>query len=324
MYRRPSVMTRRSVLGLLGRALPFTGAAQSRKHPLSALVSVDDSHVEVLENLWIPMADGTRLAARLFLPRSATRVPVGAVLEYLPYRKRDGYRYRDDVAGPFLAKSGIALLRVDIRGTGDSDGTMIDEYLPIEQADALAVIDWIAHQPWCNGSVGMRGISYGSFTALQAASKAPPALKAIVSTCGTEQRYLDDIHYRGGCLIADQLVWAMEWGVHISGDVGSRTYSLIEGSLEPEGAPIAGIDTLYKEAYRLRRSIREDDPNSAEWEAEAINIYERGDWRVRLRARSVCRSTATHFICVETFEAWTGDKLIFSRAWDRQIARQLV
>jgi putative CocE/NonD family hydrolase len=716
--------TRRTVLGLIGWAISSSLlAARGVARYLSTLVTVDDPKIKVLENIWIPMADGTRLAARVFLPASADTVPAGAVLEYLPYRKRDGYRYRDDVAGPFLAKSGIAMIRVDIRGTGDSDGTMIDEYLPIEQADALAVIDWIAHQAWCNGKVGMRGISYGSFTALQAAAKAPNALKAIVSTCGTEQRYLDDIHYRGGCLINDQFVWAMEWqvimrappdpiivgadrwramwqqrmeaavpltilwnehqtldakwqdgsiqdysaircaiynvagmldaylpsatrmmerapqvpqkaligpwahkwpgypqpkshqgkptaaangtpgpgvdwlpvearwwrhwlmaeangimdgpkiwafredkppavsyphdtigawvseanwpspeiktnvwhlnadglderagaetllthktdltigfgsrwtgasgdpttwwrdqssddarclhfdsaplkvsldimgeptfnvrvrsdkpvaklyarltevtpdghshyvsfallnlthrdsdkaptplvpghdydvhikghfacyrfargsrvrvalsetwwpavwpspepvtlqvttgastlelpvrpnkavetpefdvfhdryatpgtapapylepleGVVISGAPGSRTFSLVEGSLEPEGDPIEGIATVYKEAYRLRRSIREDDPNSAEMEAEAINVFERAGWAVKLRAWCLCKSTSTHFLCRETFEAWDGDQPIFSRTWDKRIPRQLV
>ncbi len=715
--------TRRRVLGLIGWAVPSWALAVRATQQLSPIVAVDDPQVRILENVWIPMPDGSRLAARLFLPAAPRAAPAGAVLEYLPYRKRDSYRYRDNVAGPFLAKSGIALVRVDIRGTGDSDGTMIDEYLPIEQADALAVIDWIAHQPWCNGNVGMRGISYGSFTALQAAAKAPLALKAIVSTCGTEQRYLDDIHYRGGCLINDQFVWAMEWqvimrappdplivgasrwramwqqrlevsgpltllwnehqtldakwrdgsiqdysaircaiynvagmldsylpsatrmmerapqvaqkaligpwahkwpgypqpaghrgvptaaangtpgpgvdwlpvevrwwrhwllgeangimekpqiwafredlppgvsyprdtigawvsepswpsrniqarvwhlnsdglakqagrrtllahhtdltigfanrwsgasgdpqtwwrdqaaddarclrfdsalleepidimgepifnvrlrankpiaklcvrltevtpdgrsnfvsfgllnlthrdsdeapaalvpardydvrikghfacyrfsrgsrirvalsetwwpvvwpspepvtlhvtagvstielpvrpggdsqtppfgvfhdryavagtcaapyldpfeNVQISGDPGSRTYSLTEGSLEPKGEPIDGNPTLYKEAYRLRRSIREDDPNSAQMEAEAINTYERGDWNVKLRAWSLCKSTPTHFLCSETFEAWEGGKVVFSRAWDRKIARLLV
>jgi uncharacterized protein len=716
--------TRRSVLGLIGWAVPsWAAAARGMEQQLSSLVAVDDPQIKVIENVWIPMADGTRLAARLFLPAPAKTTPGGAVLEYLPYRKRDGYRYRDDVAGPFLAKSGIALVRVDIRGTGDSDGSMIDEYLPIEQADALAVIDWIAHQPWCNGNVGMRGISYGAFAALQAAAKAPAALKAIVSTCGTEQRYLDDIHYKGGCLINDQLVWAMEWqvimrappdpvivgtdrwramwrqrlgvcgpmtilwnehqtldakwrdgsiqdyskircaiyniagmldpylpsatrmmerapqvaqkaligpwthkwpgypqpvdhrgiptaaangapgpgvdwlpvearwwrhwllgeangimeepkiwafredlpagasyphdttgnwvsepdwpsreikgrvwhlnvdglaeragtqsllthhtdltigfanrwaatsgdpqtwwrnqaaddarclhfdttpleesidimgepifnvrlrsdrpvaklcarltevtpdghsnfisyallnlthrdsdetpsalvpgrdydvrlkghfacfrfsrgsrirvalsetwwpvvwpspepvtlqvtagfstvelpvrpskeeqtppfgifrdryavpgtppapylqpleGVLISGDPGSRTFSLTEGSIEPSGERIEGVATLYKEAYRLRRSIREDDPNSAEWEAEALNVFERSDWSVKLRAWSLCKSTPTHFVCSETFEAWEGNRAIVSHTWDRKIPRVFV
>src|ERR1700733_13558817 len=193
---------------------PATSKAVTR---LSSLVTPDDPQVTVLENEWIPMSDGARLAARMFLPSSAQIEPTGAVLEYLPYRKRDVYRYRDDVVGPFLAKSGIAHVRVDIRGTGDSDGSAIDEYTAVEQADALTVIDWISRQPWCNGNVGMRGISYGAFTGLQAAEKAPAALKAILSTCGTELRYPDDIHYRGGCLIADQFVWGMQFQVILRG-----------------------------------------------------------------------------------------------------------
>ena len=204
--------SRRRLLSFIGLSLPAWALAH-RAGPLSSLVTVADPAVRAIESVYITMSDGVRLAARIFLPASAAQRPAGAVLEYLPYRKRDGYRYRDDVAGPFLAKAGIALVRVDIRGTGDSDGSMADEYLPAEQQDALAVIDWISRQPWCNGNVGMRGISYGSFTGLQAAAKAPPALKAIVSTCGTEQRYLDDVHYRGGCLISDQFTWAMEWQV---------------------------------------------------------------------------------------------------------------
>ena len=718
------MITRRGALGLIGWALPaWAFTTYGRPQQLSSTVGVDDPSIKIIENVWIPMADGSRLAARLFLPRTASQAPTGAVLEYLPYRKRDAYRYRDDVAGPFLAKAGIALLRVDIRGTGESDGAMVDEYMPIEQADALAVIAWIAHQPWCNGNVGMRGISYGSFTALQAAAKAPTELKAIVSTCGTEQRYLDDIHYRGGCLINDQYVWAMEWqvimrappdpiivgadrwrqmwqqrldvtgpmtilwnehptldakwqsgsihdygaircaiynvagmldayvpsatrmmerasqvpqkaligpwahkwpgypqpsghrgvptaaangnpgpgvdwlpvearwwrhwllgegngimdeprvwalredappgtsyphdtrgawvseptwpaddikartlylnaeglqertgaqtllthrtdltigfanrwsgasgdpetwwrdqatddarclrfdstplqepldimgepvfqvrvradkpvaklfarltevtaegrsnfvsfalinlthrnsdekpaalvagqdydvrlkghfacyrfsrgsrirvalsetwwpvvwpspelvtlqitagasrvelpvrpvrggetppfgtyreryavpgtapapyegpleNVQITGEPGSRTFTLTEGSLEPKGEPIDGIQTVYKEAYKLRRAIRENDPNSTEWEAEAINVYERPGWKVKLRAWSLCRSTPTHFVCSETFEAWDGERSIFSRSWEKKITRELV
>ena len=207
--------TRRGFMGLVGGVPLLARAALGAPTGPSTVVPLNDPAIQVTENLWIPMKDGARLAARLFLPARAadgTR-PAGVVLEYLPYRKRDGYRYRDDVAGAALAKAGIGFLRVDIRGTGDSDGAIVDEYLSPEQADCLAVIAWTARQPWCNGHVGMRGISYGSFSALQAAAAAPPALKAIVSACGTEQRYLDDVHYRGGCLIHDQWTWAMEWQV---------------------------------------------------------------------------------------------------------------
>src|SRR4029077_4679448 len=106
---------------------------------------------------------------------------------------------------------------------------------------------------------------------------------------------------------------------------GRRIFSLTEGSLVPQGDRIEGTGgTAYQEAYRLRRSSREDDPNSAEMEAEAINIYERGDWKIKLRARSLCKSTPTHFICSAPLEAWEGDRAIFSRTWDKSIVRTLV
>lgn len=167
--------------------------------------------VEVIEHVWIPMADGTRLAARIFRPATALARPVGAVLEYLPYRKRDRYRAYDDKAGAALALAGFALVRVDVRGTGDSDGWINDEYLEQERQDGLAIIAWIARQPWCNGKVGMRGISYGGFTALQAAAQRPPALKAIIAACSTENCFAEDVHARGGALKTDNLVWATLW-----------------------------------------------------------------------------------------------------------------
>src|SRR5262249_1121190 len=136
--------------------------------------------VRVIENEWIPLADGTRLAARLWLPEDAERNPVPALLEYLPYRKRDGTRLRDDPTHRYFAGHGYACARGDIRGTGDSDGLIADEYMPQEQDDALEVIAWLAAQPWCSGVVGMYGISWGGFNGLQVAARRPPALKTII------------------------------------------------------------------------------------------------------------------------------------------------
>jgi hypothetical protein len=164
--------------------------------------------VREIENLWIPLADGCRLAARVWLPEDAEDDPVPAVLEYLPYRKRDGTRERDDLTFPYLAGHGYAGVRVDMRGNGDSDGLMFDEYTRQEHSDALEVIAWIARQPWCSGNVGMWGISWGGFNALQVAALRPPALKAIITLCSTDDRYADDIHYMGGCHINVNLGWA--------------------------------------------------------------------------------------------------------------------
>jgi uncharacterized protein len=161
--------------------------------------------VRSIENVWIPLPDGARLAARLWLPEGAEASPVPALLEYIPYRKRDFTRARDAINHPYLAGHGYACLRIDLRGSGDSDGVLRDQYLEQEQNDGVAAIAWAAAQPWCNGSVGMFGISWGGFNALQIAARRPPALQAIVAACATDDLYADNMHYMGGCLLADNL-----------------------------------------------------------------------------------------------------------------------
>ncbi|MFO1059807.1 MAG: CocE/NonD family hydrolase [Dongiaceae bacterium] len=164
--------------------------------------------VREIENLFIALPDGCRLAARLWLPADAERSPVPAILEYLPYRKRDGTAERDQLTHPYFAGNGYACIRVDMRGSGESDGLLDDEYLRQEQDDCLEVLRWIAAQPWCTGAVGMIGISWGGFNGLQVAARRPPALKAVISLCSTDDRYADDIHFMGGTLLNDNLGWA--------------------------------------------------------------------------------------------------------------------
>jgi putative CocE/NonD family hydrolase len=155
--------------------------------------------VRVVDPLWIELSDGTRLCARAWLPPDAEENPVPAILEYLPYRKDDVTAPDDALHHPYFAGHGYAALRVDIRGSGDSDGILTDEYSRQEQDDALEVIAWIAAQPWCSGAVGMMGISWGGFNSLQVAARRPPQLKAIITACSTDDRYDNDVHYLGGC-----------------------------------------------------------------------------------------------------------------------------
>ena len=131
-----------------------------------------------IEHQPIPLPDGVNLSARLWLPETAARVP--AVLECVPYRKRDLYRFADDLWGPQLAANGIAFIRLDVRGSGESEGVITDEYSEAELGDCEEAIAWLARQDWCNGAVGMRGISWGGINALQVAARRPPALKAIM------------------------------------------------------------------------------------------------------------------------------------------------
>jgi putative CocE/NonD family hydrolase len=163
----------------------------------------------VRDHTWIPLTDGCRLAARIWLPDGAERDPVPAVFEYIPYRKGDLTAARDHTLHGYFAARGYASVRVDIRGSGDSDGFLDDEYLAQEQADAVEVIKWLASQPWCTGCVGMIGISWGGSACLQVAARAPRELHAVISVASTDDRYGLDVHYMGGCLNAwDQLSWA--------------------------------------------------------------------------------------------------------------------
>ena len=146
-------------------------------------------------NVFIPMGDGVRLAATLYLPDTAGPWP--ALLEAYPYRKDDVSIWPDDYRR-LRDEGDYAVCRVDTRGTGSSDGVAVDEYPASEAGDMCAVIAWLAEQPWCTGAVGMFGSSYAGFAALHAAMRGPPALRAIVPLYATDDRYTDDIHYGGG------------------------------------------------------------------------------------------------------------------------------
>jgi putative CocE/NonD family hydrolase len=207
-----TISRRDAVLGALA-AVPTLAAAQvfGAAKPAAAQrwALPAKRGVRVIENSWIPMPDGARLAARLWIPEGAERAAVTVVLEYIPYRLRDAYRRRDDRWGNELAQYGIAYARVDVRGSGDSDGVIVDEYAPPELNDGVSVIAWLARQPWSNGAVGMRGISWGGINTLQVAAKAPPELKAIMPMGCCDIRYTDDAHYIGGALGLTNFQWGV-------------------------------------------------------------------------------------------------------------------
>ena len=175
---------------------------------MTVIVKSFPRKVREIETMWITLADGCRLAARVWLPEDAEAKPVPAILEYLPYRRRDGTATRDALMHPYIAGHGYACVRVDQRGSGDSDGVLLGEYLAQELSDGVEVIAWLARQPWCTGNVGMIGNSWGGFNGLQLAALQPPALKAIITSCSTDDRYADDVHYMGGAVINDNLRWA--------------------------------------------------------------------------------------------------------------------
>jgi len=208
--------------------------------------------IREIENLWIPMPDGARLAARAWLPVDAEQHPVPAIMEYIPYRKRDGTAWRDGIMQPYIAGHGYAVLRIDLRGTGESDGLLRDEYTQQEHDDGVAALAWIAAQSWCTGRIGMIGVSWGGFNALQIAARQPPELAAIITICASDDRYADDAHYMGGCVLTEHAVW----GVAILG----------QAALPPDPA-LAGARWRETWLERLR--------NTPEWVAQWLEHQRR-------------------------------------------------
>jgi putative CocE/NonD family hydrolase len=218
----------------------------------------------VREGIFIPLADGTRLAARIWLPDDADSDPVPAVLEFLPYRLNDGTAGGDHQQMSYLAGFGYAGVRVDMRGSGESDGVLTDEYTPQEQADCLEVIAWLAAQPWCTGAVGMMGYSWSGFNSLQVAALRPPALKAIASGFASDDRYADDVHYRGGLVVPMEM---MHWSTCMHGwqarppdpeIVGDRWRELWLERLEQAPWIEHWLAHQRRDAYWQQGSVRDD------------------------------------------------------------------
>jgi putative CocE/NonD family hydrolase len=228
---------------------------------------------------WIELRDGTRLAARIWMPDDATADPVPGILEAVPYRLSDGMATRDVLIHPWWAARGYACVRVDLRGSGESDGTLDDEYAPQEQEDLLEVIAWIARQPWCSGAVGMTGISWGGFNSLQLAARRPPALKTIITLMSTDDRYGDDVHYKGGCLMGtDLLHWSscmLHWQCQPPHEVavGERWRDLWRLRLESNEPWIhTWLAHQRRDAYWKHGSVCED------YAAIEVPVYAIGGW----------------------------------------------
>ncbi|MBL8771018.1 MAG: CocE/NonD family hydrolase [Phenylobacterium sp.] len=154
----------------------------------------------------IPVAGGRTLSARLWRPRAGGPVP--AILDLSPYRAFDLFRPVLEPLLPWWAQQGYAVLAVDIAGSGGSTGLLGDEYLAGEIDDAAAAVGWAADQTWCDGAVGLSGLSWAAFTALRTAARRPPALKAMVLGGVSEDGWTTDVQNLGGQMYAARVDWA--------------------------------------------------------------------------------------------------------------------
>lgn len=181
----------------------------SRRQSQGVVAGDTTRPVVVIDNAWIDLPDGVRLAIRLWLPEDAESRPVSAILDSVPYRKSEGTAIGDAAWGTYFAAHGFGFARVDLRGSGDSSGILEDEYTEQEQLDVEKVIAWLAGRPWCTGAVGMIGVSWGGFAALQMAVRDVEPLRGVIPIHASDDRYADDVHYIGGCVSAmDMSQWA--------------------------------------------------------------------------------------------------------------------
>jgi uncharacterized protein len=226
-----ALRSRRAAFGLA--ALAALWAALAAAPAIAAKLSPSPARYGVqIKKCSIPMHDGVRLAVTLYLPagvKVGERFP--ALLEYLPYRKDDDEARRDYGQHAYFARRGYVGARVDIRGFGNSEGAPPDrEYSAQEQADGDEIIAWLARQPWSNGKVGMLGISWGGFNAIQMALRKPPALKAILAAAATEELFKEDVHYMDGVFHVDEFELTMDLD---QGRTGAPDFSLAESAIGP-------------------------------------------------------------------------------------------
>jgi hypothetical protein len=131
--------------------------------------------IRVEQDVAVPMRDGVRLYANIYRPDAEGRFPV--VLIRMPYGKDEFYCYMP-AHGRYWARKGYICVIQDVRGKYTSEGVF--EPFVNEAQDGYDTLDWVAAQPWCDGSIGMTGESYFGYTQWAAASLGHPALKCIV------------------------------------------------------------------------------------------------------------------------------------------------
>jgi len=220
-----------------------------------------------METAWLTMKDGVKLAATFYKP--IPRLPdeeFPVIFEFLPYRKDDGGYIGTYSLYTYFVRRGFIMARADIRGTGSSEGVFpLREYSEQELDDAVEIIDQLSKMPGSNGNVGMWGISWGGFNAIQVAMRQPPALKAILAAMATDDLYHDDIHYIDGAFHVDE--WAF-WFDHSKAIPQSPAYPLDEAYFKERFDSYPGLLTYLKQ----QKDGEFWRKNSLRWQYDKVRI----------------------------------------------------
>lgn len=160
----------------------------------------------ILEHGTLQMKDGVHLAVTYYRPSAKEAGEVfPVIMEMVPYRKDDFFTLGDYEYGSYFARRGYVVARVDVRGTGGSEGSIpVSEYSEAEISDAEELVAQLSKKSWSNGNVGMYGISWSAFNSLMTAHRKPAALKAIIAAHGSTDLFYNDVHYIDGALHIDQ------------------------------------------------------------------------------------------------------------------------
>jgi predicted acyl esterase len=223
----------------------------------------------------VPMRDGARLMADIFRPKSGEKVP--AILNLGPYQKdklwivpdvleekANEWMNWETVNPAWWVPRGYAAVRVDGRGTGKSQG----QYQPWSLAEAVDfydAIEWAAAQPWCNGNIGLLGISYYAINQWFVANLQPPSLKAMIPWEGFADMYRDAL-YHGGVLSIFMLTWFSSHLMHHT--IGRASQQVTDGW---------ALNTPH---FWLKNSLDNGAlaASQAQWDKIKVPFYSVGNW----------------------------------------------
>ena len=185
-------------------AIAFCSLNAAAQPPKAGDYSPVQYEITEERNLDAPVRDGALLKCDIFRPAAEGRFP--AILQITPYNK-NGMATRAQKFAP----RGYVVVNVDSRGRFESGGEW-DPFSPQHKTDGYDLVQWIAEQPWCNGNVGMYGLSYMGWTQWWTASQAPPALKAIVPEVAPPDHFYN-CPYQNGIYVS----WMIDWAGNMSG-----------------------------------------------------------------------------------------------------------
>ena len=244
-----------------------TGTAQNKN-----VVVLDDVQQPYFEK--ITMKDGINLSARIWKPNMQNKQEFPVILEYDAKWTSVCSSIEDEKRMHFFAENGFVCIRVDVRGTGDSEHNLennhkFDPHTEIEESDCIQVINWISSQSWCIGNIAMIGKGRGGTTALQVAAsqRKPTELKAIIVSNATDDRYKHGICFSGDCLLGQSML--------------KRGNQLNAWSLRPPnpaviGGHIQNFETIWKNRLESFSPITENwlsnqDSNDLYWQSKIYN-----------------------------------------------------